>query len=108
MDFNEVVALVKAEREYQDQKWGGPAHDSATPLLWWLTYISKFVGKLAKAIMDRDRYEAMTLGQLMRTLTATLSSERQHIGGADCWCCPTVEFKDPVSGAAVWIHRSMQ
>ena len=55
-----------------------------------------------------ERYEAMTLGQLMRTLTATLSSERQHIGGDDCWCCPTVEFKDPVSGAAVWIHRSMQ
>ena len=33
-----------------------------------------------------ERYEVVTLGQLMRTLTATLSSQRQHIGNADCWC----------------------
>ena len=55
-----------------------------------------------------ERYEVVTLGQLMRTLSAMLSSQRQHIGSADCWCSPTVEFKDPVSGAAVWVHRSMQ
>lgn len=55
-----------------------------------------------------ERYEVVTLGQLMRTLTTMLSSQRQHIGCAGCWCSPTVEFKDPVSGAAVWVHRSMQ
>lgn len=27
-----------------------------------------------------ERYEVMTLGQLMRTLTALLSRQRQHIG----------------------------
>ena len=32
--------------------------------------------------MCEDRYEVMTLGQLMRTLTATLSGQRQHIGSA--------------------------
>lgn len=55
-----------------------------------------------------ERYEVMTLGQLMRTLTATLSSQRQHIGSADCWCSPTVEFKDPVSGVSVWVHKQVQ
>lgn len=55
-----------------------------------------------------ERYEVMTLGQLMRTLTALLSSQRQHIGSADCWCGPTVEFKDPASGAAVWVHKQVQ
>ena len=34
--------------------------------------------------MCEDRYEVMTLGQLMRTLTAMLSSQRQHTGSADC------------------------
>ena len=55
-----------------------------------------------------ERYEVITLGQLMRTLTATLSSSRKHIGSADCWCGPTVEFKDPLTGAAVWIHNQEQ
>lgn len=55
-----------------------------------------------------ERYEVVTLGQLMRTLTALLSSQRQHIGSADCWCGPTVEFKDPTSGAAVWVHQQVQ
>jgi hypothetical protein len=55
-----------------------------------------------------ERYEVMTMGQLMRTLTAMLSSRRQHIGGADCWCTPTVEFKDPISGSAVWVHNQVQ
>ena len=55
-----------------------------------------------------ERYEVVTLGQLMRTLAATLSSRRPHLGSADCWCSPTVEFKDPVSGAAVWVHNQVQ
>ena len=55
-----------------------------------------------------ERYEVMTLGQLMRTLTATLSSQRQHISSAGCWCSPTVEFKDPSTGAAVWVHNQVQ
>lgn len=73
--------------------------------------LSRVVGRdvlLELEAICAERYEVMTLGQLMRTLTATLSSQRQHIGSAGCWCSPTVEFKDPVSGGAVWVHRSMQ
>ena len=55
-----------------------------------------------------DRYEVMTLGQLMRTLTAALSSQRQHIGGADCWCGPTVEFRFPSGTPAIWVHKQVQ
>ena len=32
--------------------------------------------------MCEEHYEVVTLGQLMRALTATLSSQRQHIGSA--------------------------
>lgn len=55
-----------------------------------------------------ERYEAKTLGQLMRTLTATLKRQRQHIGSANCWCGPTIEFKDPQTGSAVWVHKQVQ
>lgn len=73
--------------------------------------LSRVVGRDVLPELDAicgERYEVVTLGQLMRTLTATLSSQRQHIGSADCWCGPTVELKDPVSGAAVWIHNQVQ
>jgi len=73
--------------------------------------LSRVVGRDVLAELQAicgERYAVVTLGHFMRTLTATLSSQRQHIGSADCWCSPTVEFKDPVSGAAVWVHRSMQ
>lgn len=55
-----------------------------------------------------ERYEVVTVGQLMRTLTALLLSQRQHITSADCWCSPTIEFKDPVIGVAVWVHKQVQ
>ena len=55
-----------------------------------------------------ERYEVVTLGQLMRTLTAMLSSGRQHIGSADCWCSPNVEFIDPITRVQVWVHKQVQ
>lgn len=58
--------------------------------------------------MCGERYEVVTMGQLTRTLTAILLSRRQHIGSADCWCSPAVEFKDPVTGAGVWVHNQVQ
>ena len=58
--------------------------------------------------MCAERYEVMTMGQLTRTLAAILSSQRQHIGSADCWCSPAVEFKDQLTGVAVWVHKQEQ
>jgi hypothetical protein len=33
---------------------------------------------------------------------------RQHNASADCWCEPTVDYKDPDTGVAVYVHRSIQ
>lgn len=55
-----------------------------------------------------ERYEASTLGQLMRLLTERLSAERQHIGGEGCWCGPTVEFRFPSGTPAIWVHKQVQ
>lgn len=32
----------------------------------------------------------------------------EHISSPDCWCEPELEYKDPETGAEVWVHRSMQ
>lgn len=78
---------------------------------WEVGSLSRVVGRDVlpelQAICD-DRYEVKTLGQLMRTLTAMLSSQRQHVASAECWCSPTVEFKDPATGNAVWVHKQEQ
>jgi len=35
--------------------------------------------------------------------------KREHItDGSPCWCDPTVEYRDPDTGAAVIVHREMQ
>jgi hypothetical protein len=73
--------------------------------------LSRVVGRDVAAELDAicgERYDVVTLGQLTRTLAALLSSQRQHIGSADCWCAPAVEFKDPVTGAAVYVHQQVQ
>lgn len=73
--------------------------------------LSRAVGRDVEAellAICGERYDVVTLGQLTRTLAALLSSQRQHIGSAECWCSPTVEFKDPVTGVAVYVHQQVQ
>jgi len=55
-----------------------------------------------------ERYEAATLGQLMRTLQEKLTRERVHISSEDCWCGPTVEFRFPSGTPAIWVHKQVQ
>jgi hypothetical protein len=33
---------------------------------------------------------------------------REHVSGSDCWCMPTVDYRDPETGAAVWVHKEPQ
>jgi len=35
-------------------------------------------------------------------------STTDHISGPECWCEPELYYKDPETGAEVWVHRSMQ
>lgn len=29
----------------------------------------------------------------------------EHEDSEDCWCCPTLEYVDPVTGIGVWVHH---
>ena len=33
---------------------------------------------------------------------------REHISSPDCWCEPELHFKDPETGAGVWVHKEFQ
>jgi hypothetical protein len=32
----------------------------------------------------------------------------EHVTSADCWCEPTVEYRDPETGVAVYVHKEIQ
>lgn len=32
---------------------------------------------------------------------------REHISSPDCWCEPELYYKDPDTGAEVWVHREL-
>lgn len=31
--------------------------------------------------------------------------EQEHELSQDCWCQPTLDYRDPVTGVEVWVHR---
>jgi hypothetical protein len=60
------------------------------------------------AAMAGERFNVSTLGALMRALAARLTQRKHEASGGDCWCGPSVEYKDPSTGAAVWVHKQVQ
>lgn len=32
----------------------------------------------------------------------------EHISSPDCWCHPELDYKDPETGAEVWVHKELQ
>ena len=83
-----------------------------------------------QAVCD-ERYEVMTLGQLMQKLVEVLSGRcqvppdgwscsrpkghagpcaatREHDASSKCWCCPTIYYKDAETGVAILVHNAVQ
>lgn len=34
-----------------------------------------------------------------------LPARREHAASADCWCNPTIDYVNPDTGAAVYVHH---
>lgn len=32
----------------------------------------------------------------------------EHISSPECWCHPELDYKDPETGAEVWVHKELQ
>ena len=59
-----------------------------------------------------DRYEeirkALAEPTCKQSLKVAEQQEPEHISSPECWCEPELVYKDPETGAEVWVHRSMQ
>jgi hypothetical protein len=42
-DQEQAIDLLLDERDYQDAKWGGPAHDDTEPPAAWVGYITEYL-----------------------------------------------------------------
>jgi hypothetical protein len=51
-------------------------------------------------------HEASHVRQVLRELLD--GGPHEHTTTADCWCEPEVEYVDPETGAAVYLHRVPQ
>lgn len=47
-------------------------------------------------------------GQGKPEMTGFGMTLREHISSPDCWCEPELDYKDPDTGAEVWVHRGLQ
>ncbi len=32
----------------------------------------------------------------------------EHEESEDCWCCPTLSYRDPETGIGVWVHNEKE
>ena len=73
----------------------------------------------AKGKLKKERRTARR-EELLRRLDETLtplpdgaaehlkSIAQEHVASEDCWCGPEVEYMDPETGAAVYVHKRPQ
>lgn len=61
---------------------------------------------------DEGRHKPCSclLQDVLDALRAALAEQQEpeHISSPDCWCGPELDYKDPDTGAEVWVHRRMQ
>lgn len=53
----EALEAVEAEREYQDQRWGGSVHDANESVGNFLIYIERYLDKAKNAYVDANHSE---------------------------------------------------
>lgn len=54
MTRTEVYKALDSERAYQDQRWGGMAHDEAHNLSDWIIYVEKHLQKAKDIVYGGD------------------------------------------------------
>src|SRR5581483_9194442 len=55
----QVIRDLVAEREYQDQKWGGEEHDDRHSLMDWWSFMAEYHKKALAANTPEERYKML-------------------------------------------------
>jgi thioesterase domain-containing protein len=84
-DTDMVLGEVRAERERQDEEWGGPEHDDRHSPLDWHNYLQKQMGRAAEAFeaTDRKRWRTAMLKTAALAVAAVESSDRSRRAQTD-------------------------
>lgn len=51
-----ILAQIDAERDRQDEQWGGPAHDAGLTRAQWIALIREHTDRAARSATDGDSY----------------------------------------------------
>lgn len=65
-----IIQEILSEREYQDNKWGGEAHDDTHQSHDWVAFIIKHMGKAITWPWDGERFRA----QMIRVAALALAA----------------------------------
>lgn len=76
MKRDKIIELIKEERQYQILKWGGKPHDCQVGMVYWIVYITKFVGKLSTGFMNQDYDEIKR--QLIKVAALCFAALENH------------------------------
>lgn len=72
-----AIADVILERQRQDQKWGGPAHDDKHDAFDWLEFIKHQLDALPYEInkaMDHEEYDAVVRGRFVKIAALSVAT----------------------------------
>jgi len=81
MDRATIYAEVDAERQAQDDKWGGEGHDDSHSSHDWLAFLTKHVGRAVKYPWDPRAFRA----QMIRVAALAVAAVEWHDRNRAMW-----------------------
>lgn len=79
-----IIEEMLAEREYQDNRWGGPGHDDRHGSHDWIAYLTKHIGKAVMWPWDgpKFRIQMIKIGALAIAAAEWYDRHTQRIDNA--------------------------
>jgi len=91
-----IIEEILAEREYQDHKWGGDAHDDSHSSIDWVAFITKHLGRAVEGNTFRQ--------QMVKVAALAVAAAEWHDRGTSrpLLCKP----EEPKSLEEEWLEKS--
>jgi hypothetical protein len=94
-----------------DDDCGEPNCDDCAPVRVMKETVAALEAALAEPEKERAEVAAPARDDAESGYVCIRASEayREHVtDGSPCWCNPELDYRDPDTGAEVWIHRREQ
>ena len=78
-----------------------PTSERVKELVSALEKISELCCYASEEAPEAKDFALQQIGALSRSVLGPA----EHVASAGCWCSPEVDYKDPDTGATVYVHR---